>query len=186
MASDGVQPAVDAGLCAFAGESLKVGHSGIVVLVLISVIPVGITTCVAHELVKNALMASALNHVTAIAEDHARHLNAWLQERRNDVRVLSRLPSIRQACQRYASSGSPGSMAAMLTQVLASTRKVSPSYESIYVMSLQGQVLAPEHPVLKYFSQVRRMNVLKRLKKEAFVFGNLYRSPDRKWHISPI
>ena len=63
---------------------------------LIAVIPIGIMGYETYLLAKKALTSSAFLHMSTIAKDHARHLDAWLKERLDDIAMLSRLPAIRE------------------------------------------------------------------------------------------
>lgn len=77
----------------------KISQRLFISLMLLAVIPIGIMGYVTYLLAERALTNTAFEHMTTLAEDHARHLDAWLRERLDDLLMLSRLSSIRDACE---------------------------------------------------------------------------------------
>jgi signal transduction histidine kinase len=157
-------------------------------LMLIAVIPIGIMGYEAYALAKKALTSSAFLHISTLAKDHAMHLDAWLNERSDDVAVLSRLPAIVEICEAYSSGRETGAPSVKLTEVLrdtlTSTLERSPSYENIYILFPGGEVLASSRPVSGNASGFQSLEVIRRVANSAEpVFGPAFRISDQQWGL---
>lgn len=166
----------------------KISHRVFVASMLIAVIPIGLMGGQAYVLAKKALTAFAFLHMETIAEDHARHLDAWLTERLGDVAVLARLPLIREATLEYCCAGSSDTSVAKLvasfTDTLARTEERSASYKSIHVMLPDGRIIASTHPPSEDFSDLQREGFVQRLKEGSEpAFGPVCRGDDSRWHM---
>ena len=157
-------------------------------IMLIAVIPIGIMGYEAYALARKGLTSSAYLHMSTIAKDHARHLDAWLKERLDDIAVLSRLPSTVEICEEYShtlETGLPSSkLTELLKNTLTTTLERSPSYENIYILFPKGDVLASNRPGSEDTSGFATLEAVERLRNsEEPVFGPAFRISDQRWGI---
>jgi len=166
----------------------RIAHRFFMAFMLIAVIPIGIMGYETYLLEKEALTSSAFLHMSTIAKDHARHLDAWLKERLDDIAMLSRLPAIREACEQYyhvLDTGPPSPrLAELLKDTLAATQERSSSYENIKILLPKGEVLASNDPGPEEMSNLQDLEVIKRLRNaEEPVFGPVFRQADQRWRL---
>jgi signal transduction histidine kinase len=157
-------------------------------LMLIAVIPIGIMGYEAYALAKKALTASAFLHISTLAKDHAMHLDAWLNERSDDVAVLSRLPAVVEICEAYSNGLKTGEPSAKLTEVLrdtlTTTLERSPSYENMFLLLPGGEVLASSRPMSGDASGFEALEVIRRVANSSEpVFGPAFRISDQQWGL---
>ena len=79
----------------------KISHRFLLSIIAIVLIPIGIMGYESYILAKRTLTAFAFQHMATVAENKANHLDSWLKERLGDIRVLARLPVIREACREF-------------------------------------------------------------------------------------
>jgi signal transduction histidine kinase len=155
---------------------------------LIAVIPIVVMGYETYVLERKALTSSAFLHMSTIVKDHARHLDAWLKERLDDIAVLSRLPVIVETCEEYSrlpdADRTSQRLARLLKDTLATTQKRSPSYENIAILSPKGEVLASNSSLAEDVSGFGDLQVIERLSKgEEPVFGPVFRHEDQRWRL---
>lgn len=168
----------------------KLSHRLFIALILIAVLPVCTIGYYSYRAAQNALTQTAFLHISTIALDHANHLESWLRERLDDVRVLSELPTVRDLCQHYCSTRtyempSPDH-ARLLTSIAALTQGRSPSYESIHILTLSGDILASTDPSSKDVAHFRDLPVFKQLRNsDEAVIGDVHEEGEhqRKMHL---
>jgi hypothetical protein len=145
-----------------------------VALLWIAVIPICIMSYQTYRAAQRALIESAFLHLSTIAEDHANHLDAWFQERVQDIGVLSRLPLVQDLCQRYCQMGSPmlaPEHLALLNYTIGLTQGRSPAYESVHIIGPTGAILAstdPDSEDLRFFMRAPVAERLRGGSKPAF------------------
>ncbi len=166
----------------------KISHRFLVAIMLIAVIPIIIMSYQTYVLARRTLIKLAYSHVSATVENHANHLDLWLQERLDDVGVLSRLPAIREACLKYCealeSGASPEEKSGLLDDTLSIIEGRSPSYENIYILLPGGAVMAATHPDPEKGLNKRDLSLLEELKgSEKPVFGPPYEVEGGDWHV---
>lgn len=136
-------------------------------LVLIAVIPVCIMGYQAYGTAQRALTGTAFTHMATVAAGRANHLNSWFNERLDDIRVLSEIPTVRELSRQYCSAQSyetpSPKHAQVLTSVMVLTQKRSPAYEGIHIISLTGEIIASTNPDSEVLSNVRKLPVFERL-----------------------
>ncbi|MCU0573739.1 MAG: ATP-binding protein [Syntrophobacteraceae bacterium] len=154
---------------------------------LIVVIPIAILSYESTILTRRTLTTFAFQHMAALAESRANHLDSWLEERLDDVGVLSRLPAIREACQRFRESteGPSASPSVLMRDTLNIIEERSPSYENIYILLPDGRVLASTHPDRADEEVFRGMEMLQRLHgSREPVIGPVYQYGGASgWHV---
>lgn len=165
----------------------KISHRFFLAILLIVVIPIGIMGYESYILAKKTLITLAFQHMATVAENKANHLGSWLEERLDDVGILSRLPVIREACQRYCESlNNPSEMPEdLLKDTLGIIERRSPSYETISIVLPNGKVLASTHPELVGNQNFVALEEIKRVQKsERPVLGPVYRNPGKEgWYF---
>jgi hypothetical protein len=154
---------------------------------LIVVIPIGIMGYESYVLAKRTLTTFAFQHMATLAENRANHLDSWLEERLEDVGVFSRLPAIRDACQRYGdrTEGPPVPPVDLMLGTLDIIEESSPSYENIYIVLGDGSILASTHPDRADDVLARGLEVIRRLQdSQEPVIGSVYQSGGTAgWHV---
>jgi len=154
---------------------------------LIVVIPIGIMGYQSYILAEKSLTSFAYQHMATIAENKANQLDSWLEERLDDVRVLARLPVIREACQKYFDKkADPAKLPTnLLKDTLALIEGTSPSYENIYILMPDGRVLASTHPDLSHTQGYHNYELMDRLRtSDEPLLGPVYQYPgQRGWHV---
>lgn len=166
----------------------KISRRFLVAIMLIAVIPISIMGYQTYVLAKRTLMKLAYSQVSTIVENHANHLDLWLQERLNDIGVLSRLPAIQEACLKYSeimdSGASTEEKSSLLYDTLAIIEGRSPSYESIRILLPDGTLMAGTHPNLKSGVESRDQPLLEKLKgSDKPIFGSPYEVEGGRWQV---
>lgn len=157
----------------------KLSHRLFIALLLIAVVPVCTVGYYAYRAAQNALTQTAFLHISTIAQDHANHLENWFKERLDDIRVLSELPTVRDLCERYCSTHSyqipSPDHARLLTSIAALTQGRSPSYESIHILTLSGDVLASTDPNSEDILNFKQLPVFEQLQRtDEAVIGEVH------------
>ncbi len=165
----------------------KISHRFFLAIILIVVIPIGIMGYESYFLTKTALTAFAFQHMATIAQNRASHLGSWLEERLDDVGVLSSLPAIREACERYYKIREKPSepRSELLKNTLNIIEGRSPSYENIYIFMPDGAIFASTHPDLTVYQSAHGIKeMMGRLQKsEEPVIGPVYQYNGKEgWH----
>jgi len=154
---------------------------------LIVVIPIAILSYESTILTRRTLTTFAFPHMAALAESRANHLDSWLEERLDDVGVLSRLPAIREVCLRFheGREGVSDSPSVLMRDTLNIIEERSPSYENLYILLPDGRVPASTHPDRADEEVFRGMEMLRRLHgSREPVIGPVYQHGDaRGWHV---
>ncbi len=166
----------------------KISRRFLVAIMLVAVIPISIMGYQTYVLAKRTLMKVAYSQVSTIVENHANHLDLWLQERLDDIGVLSRLPAIREACLKYCevleAGGSPEEKSSLLDDTLGIIEGRSPSYESIRILLPGGTVMAATQPYLQRGLDSSGQALLDKLKgSEKPVFGSPFEVEGGGWHV---
>ncbi len=160
----------------------KIAHRFFLAILLVVVVPIGIMGYESHILAKKTLTAFAFQHMETIAEDRADHLSAWMEERLDDIGVLSRLPAIREMCGGIPRAGEAPSarFGKLLGETLGIIEGRSPSYENIFILGPEGNILAATHPEeAEAESRARGMEMLGRLQASTEpVLGSVYPNPE--------
>ncbi|MCU0588489.1 MAG: ATP-binding protein [Syntrophobacteraceae bacterium] len=165
----------------------KISHRFFLAIMVIVVIPIAIMGYESTILTKRTLTAFAFQHMATLAETRANHLDSWLEERLDDVGVLSRLPAIREACERFrdqaVKSGEPPSH--FMRDTLNLIEERSPSYENIYILLQDGRVLASTHPERADDAVFRDLGVLGGLEdSQEPMLSPVYQYGDAAgWHV---
>jgi signal transduction histidine kinase len=165
----------------------KISHRFFLAIMLIVVVPIGIMGYGSHILAKRTLTAFAFQHMATLAEKRASHLESWLEERLNDVGVLSRLPVIRDACQHFCERMETQSAPPLdlMRDTLDIIERRSPSYENIYILLPDGSVMASTHPGRADDEVLQRLDLIDRLKEsQSSAMGPAYQFPESAgWHV---
>ena len=165
----------------------RISHRFFLAIMLIVVIPIAILSYESTILTRRTLTTFAFQHMAALAESRANHLDLWLEERLDDVGVLSRLPAIREACRRFhESADGPSALPSVLMRdTLNIIEERSPSYENIYILLPDGRVLASTHPDRADEEVFRGMEMLRPLHgSREPVIGPVYQYGDASgWHV---
>lgn len=165
----------------------KISHRFFLAIMLVTVIPIGIMGYGSYALTNSTLTTFAFRHMATIAENRANHLESWLEERLDDISVLSRLPAIREACERYSESreGSFEMAADRLGDTLELIEGRSPSYENIYVLLPEGRILASAHPDTVGSQSVYGLKMTEKTwEGTGPVLGPVYQHSGREgWHV---
>jgi len=165
----------------------KISHRFFLAIMLIAVLPIGIMGYESYILAKRTLTNFAFLHMATIAESRANYLDSWLDERLNDLGVLSRLPAIREACERYRESLGKGTEAPadLLGDTLNILEGRSPSYENISISLPGGKVMASTHPNDEGALDPHGLEAIERLQtSEEPVLGPVYQYPGKEgWHV---
>lgn len=157
-------------------------------IMLIALIPIGVMGYEAYALARKALTSSAFLHMSTIAQDHAKHLDAWLKERLDDTAVLSRLPGIVEICEEYSRTLETGPPLAKLGELfrdtLIATMERSSSYENIYLLLPKGEILSSNRSGSETVSGFQKLEVVERLRNsEEPVFGPAFLLSDHRWRL---
>jgi signal transduction histidine kinase len=157
-------------------------------MMLIALIPIGVMGYNAYALARKALTSSAFLHMSTIAKDHAKHLDAWLKERSDDIAVLSRLPAIAEICEEYSraleTGPPPAKLDELLRDTLMATLERSPSYEDIYILLPKGEVLSSNRSGSGDTSGFQKLEVVERLwNSDEPVFGPAFLLSDHRWRL---
>jgi signal transduction histidine kinase len=168
----------------------KISHRFLLSIIAIVLIPIAIMGYESYILAKRTLTTFAFQHMATIAENKANHLDSWLKERLGDIGVLARLPVIREACRQFRESAENPSETASdsLKDTLELIESTSPSYENIYILLLDGSILASTHPDLVHTQGSHAHEVIERSRlSDTPVLGPVYQSPERKgWHVQLV
>ncbi|GKT09768.1 ATP-binding protein [Desulforhabdus sp. TSK] len=161
-------------------------------LMFLTVIPVGIMGYVTYLLAERALTQTAFQHMTTIAEDHAQHLDAWIRERLDDLRLLSRMPTIRDACRDFCwiddLNRSPENYLTLLNGAIVTTRARSPSYDSISIVLPSGKILTSSRGTVSDVNSDSECTlVLHRMQEgEDTAFGPIYPHDNKSWKMDLV
>ncbi|MEN6437789.1 MAG: ATP-binding protein [Syntrophobacter sp.] len=153
---------------------------------IIALIPMGFMGFQAHLLTKEALTRLAFLHMETIAQDHAKHLDAWLTERLGDVVALAKLPVMREAIRGYSGTLETPTfeLTTLLKDTISVTRERSTSYQSIYVIVPGGEILASTDSPSEDLLNLQREGFIQRLMDGSEdTFGSLCRAADLRWHM---
>ncbi len=165
----------------------KIAHRFFLAIMLIVVVPIGIMGYGSHILARRTLTAFAFQHMATLAEKRASHLESWLDERLNDVGVLSRLPAIRDACQRFGERMETQSAPPLdlMRDTLDIIERRSPSYENIFILLPDGSVMASTHPGRADDEVFQGLDLIGRLKEsQSPAMGPAYQFPESAgWHV---
>lgn len=165
----------------------NISHRFFLAIMLIVVIPIGIMGYESTILAKRTLTAFAFQHMATLAETRANHLDSWLEERLDDVGVLSRLPAIREACRHYCRGmeNLPAPPTDFMKDTLDIIEERSPSYENIYILLPDGTSLASTHPDRADDEVFRGLEVARRLREsQEPVIGPVYQYGETAgWHV---
>jgi len=167
--------------------SKKISHRFFFSIILLALIPIGITGYVTYLLAERALTSTASQHMTTIAEDHARHLDAWLRERLDDLSMLAKLPSIRDACQDACwlqdLQQSSENYLSLLNGGITSVQARSPSYKSVFIVSPSREILtAARSKNSGVVPDFKGTTVLDRLQQDQdTAFGPIYPDGHESW-----
>lgn len=165
----------------------KISHRFFLAIVLIAVVPIGIMGYESALLARKTLTNFAFLHMATIAETRANHLDSWLEERLNDLGVLSRLPAIREACIRYRKSLGNNSEppTALLVDTLNILEGRSPSYENITVSLPDGKIVATTHHVEATLPDLHELEAIEHLQPgEEPALSAVYQIPGKEgWHV---
>ena len=93
-----------------------------------------------------------------------------------------------KSCEQYChvlDTGPPSRrLVALLKDTLAATRERSSSYENIYILLPEGEVLASNDPGPEEIPSLQDLEVIKRLRNtEEPVFGPVFRHADQRWRL---
>ncbi len=165
----------------------KISHRFFLAIMLIVVIPIGIMGYESYVLAKRTLTTFAFQHMDTLAEHRANHLDSWLEERLEDVGVFSRLPAIRDACQRYSERTEKPTVPPvdLMKGTLDIIEESSPSYENITIVLRDGSILASTHPDRADDELARGLEVIRRLQdSDEPVIGPVYQYGETAgWHV---
>ncbi|MHC1724846.1 MAG: ATP-binding protein [Syntrophobacteraceae bacterium] len=165
----------------------KISHRFFLAIMLVAVIPIGIMGYGSFVLTKKTLTGFAFLHIGTTVENRANHLESWLDERLNDIGVLSRLPAIREVCERYCREGEDSfdKVADQLGDTLNLIEGRSPSYENIYVLLPDGRIFASTHPETADSQSVYGLEMIGRSwEGSGPVLGSVYQHPGKEgWHV---
>jgi signal transduction histidine kinase len=139
------------------------------VLMLLAVGPVCVVGYQAYHAAQLALTKTAFLHMSTIALDHANHLQSWLKERADDIQSLAELPLVRAYCGECCSLTTPGAFKAdrvsVLDGIISLTRRKSPSFQSIHLLTAEGQVIASTDPSSEDAANFKQSPILLRLRQ---------------------
>lgn len=165
----------------------KISHRFFLSILSIVLVPIGIMGYESYILARRTLTTFAFQHMATIAENKTNHLDSWLKERLDDIGVLARLPVIREACRAFCEAEENPSGAALepLRDTLDLIESTSPAYENIYILLLDGRVLASTHPDRVHTEGTHAQELIERLRtSDQPVLGPAYQYPERTgWHV---
>lgn len=171
----------------------RISHRLFAALFLVAVIPISIMGFGMYRAAQNIMIQSALMHVETIARNQASNLDAWFEERLNDIRILSELTPMRGICTFCKDESQPhvpASESKLLDASLALTRSKSNSYQSIHLLSPSGDILASTDASSemlltgKYLQDLRRLDEIK-----GPVLTHLHQHSNQRWYmhlVAPI
>lgn len=165
----------------------KISHRFLAAFFMVAVIPVVIMGVGLYRAAEHTLINSAYTHIRTIAQDRAKKLETWYEERLGDIRVLSRLSAIKDLC---STGGAPGSKeecalkTALVNDALALTRGKSPAYESIHVISVSGRVIASTEPNSEMIVTKMYLEDLRNMEASGGpVLSHLMQHSNSEWYI---
>ncbi|MDR2549903.1 MAG: HAMP domain-containing protein [Desulfobulbus sp.] len=165
----------------------KLSHRFFAFMILLALTPVGITGYVTYLLAQRALTTTGGQHLMTIAEDHAKHVDAWVRERLDDIRLLAKLPALREACADACwltdIKQSSHNYLALLNRATDSTKTRPPAYKNVFIVSPAREILAASTnketgppPDFKHESVLDRLH-----DDQETAFGQIYPDDRKNW-----
>ncbi len=165
----------------------KLSHRFFAFMILLTLTPIGITGYVTYLLAQRALTTTGAQHLMTIAEDHAKHVDAWVHERLDDISLLAKLPSIRDACKDACwlqdIKQSSTNYLDLLNGAVATTQARSPAYTSVFIISPAREILAVSTSKgARLTPDFKRESVLDRLQNDQdAASGQIYPDGQENW-----
>jgi len=167
--------------------SKKLSHRFFAFMILLALTPIGITGYVTYLLAQRALTTTGAQHLMTIAEDHAKHVDAWVRERLDDISLLAKLPSIRDACKDACwlqdIKQSSTNYLSLLNSAVATTQARSTAYTSVFIVSPTREILAVSNSKGASLTlDFKRESVLDRLQNDQdAALGQIYPDGQENW-----
>ncbi len=169
------------------GIGNRIAHRFFLVLVLLAITPVALVGYGTYRFARAALIETAVMHMETIAEDHANHLDFWLQERLNDLEIIANLPAVRAACRqctRMRCVLPPDREAGLMDDLLSFVSTHSSVYEALHILAADGRLIGSTRPGSLEPERLESLPVFRKLREiSRTAVGLPYPSEGGTWHV---
>ncbi len=160
-------------------------------ILVLAIVPLALISFRFYYLARQELESTSFMHVDTVARDYASHVRMWLNERKRDISILSKLPSVRYLCFRHRARRNLEAVFRhpddLLDDILNLISKQFSCFYRIYILDRRGEVVATTGASSPSFTRdIKRLH-LNMVGSEKGVFpGDIHFHKGLGWFINLV